>query len=199
MADNGIPPISRAAIQQMHDFSRYSHIPYCQGIVRSALAPVIDELDPILDIPPEQWIAAMIPGTGGKLYRFAPDLVYKSNVSPREAALMRAAGDLTMPPVCRVVRGLAAGSGGTTVAVITDRGRRLRWGCVDGEVRHEVAATMFRLVARLHGRGVVHGAVNPSSFVWNGADGSLRLVDFAAARRAGEDPRLWDHGCVGDE
>ncbi|GAB1317893.1 hypothetical protein MFIFM68171_08103 [Madurella fahalii] len=204
MADDGPPPISPAAIQQMRDFSSYySHVPYGQGIVKSALAPVMDELDPILDIAPEQWIASMTPHTGGKLYRFAPDLVYKSQVSAREAALMRAAGDLTIPPVSLVVRGLAGrpSPGGATavVGVIMDKGRRFRWWCVDGEMRREVVTMMVQLLRRLHGRGIVHGSVNPASFVWNREDGSLRLVDFAGARFLHEDPRLWDDQCVGDE
>ncbi|KAK3385697.1 hypothetical protein B0H63DRAFT_376450, partial [Podospora didyma] len=161
------------------------------------LPPTIDEDDPMLDYPPENWIASMI-GKAGLVYRFSDTLAYKSNVTPREVDLMEAAGaDLAMRPLTRVVwKGSRASTG--TKAVMMELGRQFRCHEVPPADRRAVVIDMFLLIEKLHigsgagrGRGIVHGDVKESNFVW-GRDGRLRFVDFSSARFVDESPDQWN-------
>ncbi|KAK3349020.1 hypothetical protein B0T25DRAFT_546998 [Lasiosphaeria hispida] len=157
---------------------------------RESLPPIIDEDDPMLDYPPENWIASMI-GTAGQLYRFSDDLVYKSNVTPREADLMEAAGDLTMQPLTRVVcKGSRPDTG--TKAVIMEAGTRFRARDVAPKDRQAVVTKMFVLLGELHRRdGIVHGDIKESKFLW-GRGGRLKIIDFSSARFIDENPGSWN-------
>ena len=152
---------------------------------------VIEEDDPLLDYPPESWIASMI-GTSGLLYRFSTNLVYKSNVTPREVSLMEAAGsELTLPPVSRVVwKGSRPDVG--TKAMIMELGRRFRGQEVPVENRRAVVVEMFLLLEKLHNdAGIVHGDIKEGNFLW-GRDGRLRIVDFSSARYVSEVRESWN-------
>ncbi|KAK0713210.1 hypothetical protein B0T26DRAFT_677574 [Lasiosphaeria miniovina] len=166
-----------------------------------ALPPTMEENDPMFDYPPENWIASMI-GTEGLVYRFSDALAYKSHVTPREVDLMEAAGgDLAVRVLTRVVWKGARPHTGTKSAIM-ELGRRFsfRDDMSDGADRHACVADMFLLLERLHcgasggkgrGRGIVHGDIKESSFVW-GRDGRLRFVNFASARFVDEPPDAWD-------
>ncbi|KAK4446274.1 kinase-like domain-containing protein, partial [Podospora aff. communis PSN243] len=131
-------------------------------------------------------------GTSGLLYRFSTHLVYKSNVSPREAHLTETAGAaVTLPLVSRVVwKGARPETG--TKAVIMELGRKFRGVDVPADQRAAVAVQMFELLERLHAKGIVHGDVKEGNFLWDRRDGKLRIVDFGSARFVEEDEGLWD-------
>lgn len=175
------------------------------------------ETSSLLNRPPERWIASLIEHSHGRLYRFPHDLVLRRPVSPREARLMVAAGDLTMPVASWVLREVPRpgssnrSSGGNTntttintssrsnrgkrftvAGAIMVKGERLRWECVDADARPEVLNMMLDLVRGLHRRGIVHGNIHPEAFIWHPDDGSLRLVDFSCGRELSKrDPKLW--------
>lgn len=131
-------------------------------------------------------------GNTGLLYRFSNDLVYKSNVTPREADLMESAGpDLTMRPLSRVIwKGSRPDRG--TKAVIMEAGKQFRGSRIPEQKRRTVVVEMFRVLERLHGRGIVHGNVKESNFLWSRKDGRLRIVDFSCARFIEEDAGRWN-------
>ena len=163
--------------------------------VSSAAMPwVMDEDDPMLDYSPERWINSMI-GNSGLLYRFNESLVYKSNVTPREADLMEAAGDIAMRPVTRVVwKGSRPATG--TKAVIMELGKPFVWTRVSPSLRRGVVLQMFDLLGKLHNDyGIVHGDIKESNFIW-GRDKRLRLIGFASARFVAEDPSSWNSSYV---
>ncbi|KAK5662528.1 hypothetical protein OQA88_8440 [Cercophora sp. LCS_1] len=151
---------------------------------------VLEEDDPMLNHPAEDWIAARL-GTSGQLYRFSDHLVYKNNVAPREVDLMETAGRLTMRPLTRVVwKGSRPDKG--TKAVIMELGRRFRGREIKPEHRKTVVLQMFMLLDKLHNeKGVVHGNIKESNFVW-ARDGKLRLINFSSARYVVEDKEVWN-------
>ncbi|KAK4160863.1 kinase-like domain-containing protein [Cladorrhinum sp. PSN259] len=157
---------------------------------KTHLPRIIDDDDPILDFPPEQWIASMI-GNTGLLYRFSDDLVYKSNVTPREADMMEAAGDLTMRPLSRVIWKGSRRTNGTK-AVIMEAGKRFRGSRIPQEKRRQVVVEMFQILEKLHGKGIVHGNIKESNFLWSRKDGQLKVVDFSSARFIEESKESWN-------
>lgn len=159
-----------------------------------SMPQTIDEDDPMLDYAPETWIASMI-GSSGLLYRFSESLVYKSNVTPREADLMEAAGNLTLRPLTRVIwRGSRPTTG--TKAVIMEFGKRFRPGDIAPPRLRAVVIEMFLLVQTLHDQhGIVHGDIKLSNFLW-GRDGRLKLADFSSARFIEENPDSWNSSYV---
>ncbi|KAK0624946.1 hypothetical protein B0T17DRAFT_507974 [Bombardia bombarda] len=156
----------------------------------SAMPASIEEDDPMLDYPPEDWISSMI-GTRGLLYRFSDSLVYKTNITPREADLIEAAGDLTLKLRTRVLwKGSRSPAG--TKAVIIDHGRRFMPPDVAPDKRKAVVLEMFLLLDKLHNQhGIVHGDIRASKFLW-GRDGRLKLVDYGSAKFITEDPKSWN-------
>ncbi|KAK0649801.1 kinase-like domain-containing protein, partial [Cercophora newfieldiana] len=131
-------------------------------------------------------------GTTGLFYRFSTHLVYKSNVTPREARLMESAGSsVTLPPISRVVwKGSHPAIG--TKAIIMELGRKFKSREVPPENRRAVVVEMFRLLERLHNdAGIVHGDVKEGNFLW-GRDGKLRIVDFSSARFITEGKAGWN-------
>lgn len=163
------------------------------------LPPVLEEGHPLLTYPASSWRASMI-GHSARLYRFSSRVVYRSGVTPREADLTEAAGgDVGMRVLSRVIwKGSRPDTG--TKALLVEMGRRFRFGEVVGvEQRRGVVSQMFRLLERLHNeRGIVHGDVKESNFVW-AADGTLRLVDFSSARFVEEPHGEWNSSFVSEE
>lgn len=170
----------------------------------AALPLIIDDDDPILDFPPERWIASMI-GNTGMLYRFSDDLVYKSNMTSREVELMEAAGSLTMRPLSRVVwKGSRPSTG--TKAVIMEGGEPFRARRIPIHKRHKCVVEMFLVVENLHKRGIVHGNIKESKFIWGNCRPTsfspgqqqqqpakrLKMVDFAGARFIEENKDRWN-------
>ncbi|KAK0659460.1 hypothetical protein QBC41DRAFT_287071 [Cercophora samala] len=167
----------------------------------AALPLIIDDDDPILDFPPERWIASMI-GNTGMLYRFSDDLVYKSNITPREVELMEAAGSLTMRPLSRVVwKGSRPSTG--TKAVIMEGGEPFRARRIPVHKRHKCVVEMFLVVENLHKRGIVHGNIKESKFIWGNCSFTsstgqqlpakrLKMIDFAGARFMEENKDSWN-------
>ncbi|KAK3317624.1 kinase-like domain-containing protein [Cercophora scortea] len=155
-----------------------------------SMPTAIEEDDPMLDYPAEEWIKSMM-GKSGLLYRFSESLVYKSNVTPREADLMEAAGDLTLRPRTRVIwKGSRPATG--TKAIIMEYGKRFKPKDIPPNRRRNVVLEMFVLVEKLHGqRGIVHGDIKQSNFLW-GRDGHLKLADFGSARFIEENPDSWN-------
>ncbi|KAK3689391.1 kinase-like domain-containing protein [Podospora appendiculata] len=150
----------------------------------------IEEDDPMLDYPAEEWIKSMM-GKSGLMYRFSESLVYKSNVTPREADLMEAAGDLTLQPRTRVIwKGSRPATG--TKAIIMEYGKRFKPRDIPSNRKRNVVLEMFVLVEKLHGqRGIIHGDIKQSNFLW-GRDGCLKLADFGSARFIEETPDSWN-------
>lgn len=170
-----------------------------------SMPPIIFEDDPMLDYSPETWAASMI-GTSGLLYRFSESLVYKSNVTRREASLMERAGNLTLRLVTRVISkesgfgscgSPASHNGtGTTKAVIMEFGKRFRPSDIPPPRLRAVVVEMFMLVQTLHDKhGIVHGDIKPSNFLW-GMDGRLKLADFSSARFIEEEAESWNSSYV---
>ncbi|KAK3998006.1 kinase-like domain-containing protein [Cladorrhinum sp. PSN332] len=203
-----MPTISAAAIhqvldydsehqphhQQQHRHDRHSHPSHhtkpSDHHRKPHLPRVINDDDPILEFPPEKWIASMI-GNTGLLYRFSDDLVYKSNVTPREVDLMEAAGDLTMKPLSRVIwKGSRRANG--TKAVIMEAGKQFRGSRIPEQKRRQVVVEMFRILEKLHGKGIVHGNVKESNFLWSRKDGRLKIIDFGSARFIQESKDSWN-------
>ncbi|KAK4184296.1 kinase-like domain-containing protein [Podospora australis] len=166
------------------------------GISIQSLPPTIDEDDPFLAYPPEKWVASMI-GNTGLLYRFTDDIVYKSNVTPREVDLMEAAGSLTMRPLSRV---LYRGSDSTrsktdTKGVLMEAGKRFNAHRIPKGERQLVVLQMFLLVEKLHKRGIIHGNIKGSNFLWS-QDGRLKIVDFSSGRFIEENHDRWNKAFV---
>ncbi|KAK4204495.1 hypothetical protein QBC40DRAFT_292683 [Triangularia verruculosa] len=169
----------------------------------AALPLIIDDDDPILDFPPERWIASMI-GNTGMLYRFSDDLVYKSNITPREVELMEAAGSLTMRSLSRVVwKGSRPSTG--TKAVIMEGGEPFRARRIPMHKRRKCVVEMFLVVENLHKRGIIHGNIKESKFIWGNCSFSssnhhgqqqpakrLKMIDFAGARFITENKDNWN-------
>ena len=199
-----MPTISAAAIHQILDHEQQQAQPpkYHSSFSSSSAARphdkpafpfpwIIDDDDPILDFPSEKWIASMI-GNTGLLYRFSSDLIYKTNVTPREADLTESAGsDLTMRLLSRVIWSGSRPDEGTK-AVIMEAGKLFRGSRIPEQKRPTVAVEMFRILEKLHGRGIVHGNVRESNFLWSRKDGRLRIVDFSCARLIEEDAGRWN-------
>jgi serine/threonine protein kinase len=58
--------------------------------------------------------------------------------------------------------------------------------------RRDVVLEMFLLLENLHNRrGIVHGDVKESNFLW-GRDGRLKLIDFSSARFIEESQDSWN-------
>ncbi|KAK4223116.1 kinase-like domain-containing protein [Podospora fimiseda] len=174
---------------------RHSHSHRKSSSDRKPLLPrIIPDDDPILEFPSEKWIASMI-GNTGLLYRFSNDLVYKSNVTSKEVDLMEAAGDLTMRPLSRIIWNVSSSSpfrAGTTKAVIMEAGKQFRGNRIPEQKRRQVVVEMFRILENLHGKGIVHGNVKESNFLWSKKDGRLKIVDFSSARFIEDSKEKWN-------
>ncbi|KAK0710486.1 hypothetical protein B0T21DRAFT_298162 [Apiosordaria backusii] len=185
-------------------YRRSEEIPRAPDTSSSAALPlIIYDDDPILDFPPKKWIASML-GNTGMLYRFSDDLVYKSNITPREVELMEAAGSLTMRPLSRVVwKGSRPSTG--TKAVIMEGGEPFRARRIPMHKRHKCVVEMFLVVENLHKRGIIHGNIKESKFIWGNCNNfssssatshqpakRLKMIDFAGARFMEEDKNCWN-------
>lgn len=141
-------------------------------------------------------------GQSGRVYRFGARTIYRGEVTPREAKLTEAAaagGNTAMRVLSRIIwKGSRPDTG--TKALLIEMGRRLQFAEVVGvERRHHIIAQMFRLLERLHNdRGIVHGDIKESNFVW-ASDGTLRLVDFSSARFVDEPHDEWNSSFVSEE
>jgi serine/threonine protein kinase len=52
----------------------------------------------------------------------------------------------------------------------------------------QVSLQMLEALAHIHARGIVHRDIKPDNFVWNEEQpGSVLMIDFGIAKRAGED------------
>ncbi|KAK4177906.1 hypothetical protein QBC36DRAFT_326059 [Triangularia setosa] len=190
------------------NYRRSEEIPRAFDPSPTAVLPlVIDDDDPLLDFPPERWVASMIDNTG-MLYRFSDDLVYKSNTTPREVDLMEAAGGLTMRLLSRIVwKGSRPSTG--TKGVIMEAGEPFRAQRIPMHKRHKCVVEMFLVVENLHKRGIIHGNIKESKFIWGNCNSSssssqqyhgqqqpakrrLKMIDFAGARFMEENKDCWN-------
>lgn len=60
--------------------------------------------------------------------------------------------------------------------------------------RKRVKEDMVSLVTRLHAKGIAHGGIGPSNFLW-AQDDTLRLCDFDTAFYLDGRPQEWEGGC----
>ncbi|KAL2138653.1 hypothetical protein VTI28DRAFT_6456 [Corynascus sepedonium] len=118
----------------------------------------------------------------GYVYKCPGGFAYKTQSSDREVDFMKAAGDCSITPICRVMDRVEDRNGVLVPwGVIMELATPYNFKLVAPEERKAVMDEMVGLVERLHSEfGIVHGDIKPANFLR--CDGKLRLCDFDSAR-----------------
>lgn len=132
-------------------------------------------------------------GYQGFVYKCGGSFAYKQHGRDEEFKLMVDAGELSITPYSRVLRRIqdfVAVSG-----IIMELGSPLELKRITSpSERRRVKDEMVSLVTRLHAKGIAHGDIRASNFLW-AQDGTLRLCDFDTAFYLDGRPQEWEGGC----
>lgn len=132
-------------------------------------------------------------GYQGFVYKCGGRFAYKQHGRDEEFKVMVDAGELSITPYSRVLRRIqdfVAVSG-----IIMELGSPLELKRITSpSERRSVKDEMISLVTRLHAKGIAHGDIRASNFLW-AQDGTLRLCDFDTAFYLDGRPQEWEGGC----